>query len=114
MSAPLRSTQFALDVAQREAELLRLINERARPIAERLAEDPDIKVLRIAKCHGQLAALVECLGPDGLGLFNAPTIDVAIGHVWQMARERQQAINAASVCACRRPRAPRPEPSPSP
>lgn len=87
-------SQFALDVAQRDAELLRLINERARPFAERLAEDPDIKVLRIAKCHGQLAALVECLGPDGLGLFNGPTIDVAIGHVWQMARERQQAISA--------------------
>lgn len=87
-------SQFALDVAQREAELLTLINERARNYAERLAEDPDVKVLRIAKCHGQLAALVECLGPDGLGLFNTQTIDVAAGHVWQMARERQQAINA--------------------
>ncbi|MCJ8287105.1 toprim domain-containing protein [Halomonas sp.] len=87
-------SQFALDVAQREAELLTLINERARNYAERLAEDPDVKVLRIAKCHGQLAALVECLGPEGLGLFNTQTIDVAAGHVWQMARERQQAINA--------------------
>ena len=87
-------SQFALDAAQREAELLTLINERARNYAERLAEDPDIKVLRIAKCHGQLAALVECLGPDGLGLFNTQTVDVAAGHVWQMARERQQAINA--------------------
>ncbi|RQW71355.1 toprim domain-containing protein [Halomonas sp. YLB-10] len=87
-------SQFALDVAQREAELLTRINERARTYAERLAEDPDVKVLRIAKCHGQLAALVECLGPEGLGLFNTQTIDVAAGHVWQMARERQQAINA--------------------
>ncbi|SFT96425.1 toprim domain-containing protein [Halomonas saccharevitans] len=87
-------SQFALEVAQREAPLLELIKARAKPYANRLAEDPDIKVLRIAKCHGQLMALVDCLGPEGLGLFDAQTIDMAAGHVWQMARDRQQAINA--------------------
>ncbi|RAH37546.1 toprim domain-containing protein [Halomonas sp. SL1] len=87
-------SQFALDVAKREAELLELITQRARTYAERLAEDPDIKVLRIAKCHGQLMALVECLGPEGLGLFDAQTIDMACGHVREMGRERQQSINA--------------------
>ncbi len=59
-----------------------------------MADDPDIKVLRIAKCHGQLMALVECLGPEGLGLFDQQTIDMANGMVEQMARERQQSINA--------------------
>nr|WP_300309247.1 toprim domain-containing protein [Halomonas sp.] len=87
-------SQFALDVAQREALLLDLINERARTYAERLADAPEIKVLRIAKCHGQLMALVDCLGPEGLRLFDAQTIDIAAGHVWQMAHERQQSINA--------------------
>jgi hypothetical protein len=87
-------SQFALEAARREAPLLELIKSRAKPYAERLAGDPDIKVLRIAKCHGQLMALVDCLGPEGLGLFDAQTIDMAAGHVWQMARERQQAINA--------------------
>lgn len=87
-------TQFALDVAQRESQLLDLITKNARTYADRLAEDPDIKVLRIAKCHGQLMALLDCLGPEGLGLFDAQVITMASGHVQQMARERQQAINA--------------------
>ncbi|WP_231613911.1 hypothetical protein [Halomonas sp. BC04] len=87
-------SQFALEVAQRESQLLELIARRARDYANRLGEDPDIKVLRIAKCHGQLMALLDCLGPEGLGLFDAQVIDMAAGHVCQMARERQQAINA--------------------
>ncbi|MCE8023648.1 toprim domain-containing protein [Billgrantia aerodenitrificans] len=87
-------SQFALDVAQREAALLELITTNARTYANRLAEDPEIKVLRIAKCHGQLMALLDCLGPEGLGLFEAQVIEMAAGYVRQMARERQQAINA--------------------
>jgi len=87
-------SQFALEVATREAALLEHVTAKGREYANRLAQDEEIKVLRIAKCHGQLAALVECLGPEGLGLFNAQTIDLACGQVWQMARERQQAINA--------------------
>lgn len=87
-------SQFALDVAKRESALLELINTRSREYANRLTDDPEIKVLRIAKCHGQLMALLDCLGPEGLGLFDAQTIDQACGHVWQMARDRQQAINA--------------------
>ena len=87
-------SQFALAVAQREAALLATITQRARYYADRLADDPDIKVLRIAKCHGQLMALVECLGPEGLGLFDQQIIDMANGMVEQMARERQQSINA--------------------
>lgn len=87
-------SQFALHATQREAALMGLFQERARPYENQLAADPDIKVLRIAKCHGQLMALLDCLGPDGLGLFDAQVIDQAAGLVWQMARERQQAINA--------------------
>ncbi|WP_229359058.1 hypothetical protein [Halomonas salipaludis] len=87
-------SQFALEVATREAALLEHVTTRGREYANLLADDPDIKVLRIAKCHGQLAALVECLGPEGLGLFDAQVIDMATGHVWQMARDRQLAINA--------------------
>ncbi|KPM96555.1 toprim domain protein, partial [Vibrio alginolyticus] len=87
-------SQFALEVATREAALLEHVTTKGREYADRLAQDDEIKVLRIAKCHGQLAALVECLGPEGLGLFKAQVIDQAAGLIWQMARERQQAINA--------------------
>lgn len=87
-------SQFALEVATRESALLDLITRRARDYAERLAEDPDIKVLRIAKCHGQLMAMVDCLGPEGLGLFDTQIIDITAGHVFEMARQRQQSINA--------------------
>ncbi|GAA0587411.1 toprim domain-containing protein [Halomonas salifodinae] len=87
-------SQFVLDVATREAQLLELITQRGRHYANQLAEDPDIKVLRIAKCHGQLMALVDCLGPNGLGLYPAQVIDMTKGLVLQMARERQQSINA--------------------
>ncbi|SDJ89017.1 toprim domain-containing protein [Billgrantia gudaonensis] len=87
-------SQFALEVATREAALLELITKRGREYANRLAEDPEVKVLRIAKCHGQLMALLDCLGPEGLGLFSEQIVTMAAGHVRQMARERQQAINA--------------------
>ncbi|SDG27510.1 Toprim-like [Onishia taeanensis] len=87
-------SQFALDVATREAALLKLIKTNAKTYENQLAADPDIKVLRIAKCHGQLMALLDCLGLDGLNLFDAQMLDMAAGHIWQMARDRQQAINA--------------------
>jgi hypothetical protein len=87
-------SQFALAVATREAALLELITTKGREYANRLAEDPEVKVLRIAKCHGQLMALVDCLGPEGLKLFDAQVTDMAAGLVQEMARERQTTINA--------------------
>lgn len=85
---------FALEVATRESALLKLLAERSKTYADALAAHPDIKVLRIAKCHGQLMALLDCLGPEGLGLFDEQVITMAAGKIENMARERQQSINA--------------------
>lgn len=85
---------FALEVATREAALLDMVSKRAKTYADRLAAHPDIKVLRIAKCHGQLMALLDCLGPEGLGLFDEQIVAMAAGKIEEMARERQQSINA--------------------
>ena len=87
-------SQFALTVARQEAALLEHITTSGREYANQLGQDPEIKALRIAKCHGQLMALVECLGPQALNLFDDQTITMAMGHIKQMARERQQSINA--------------------
>tara|TARA_A100001518_G_scaffold1292_1_gene1177 strand:+ start:264 stop:794 length:531 start_codon:yes stop_codon:yes gene_type:complete len=81
-------------VARQEAALLEHITTSGREYANQLGQDPEIKALRIAKCHGQLMALVECLGPQALNLFDDQTITMAMGHIKQMARERQQSINA--------------------
>lgn len=87
-------SQFALTVARQEATLLDHITTQGRKYANQMGQDPEIKALRIAKCHGQLMALVECLGPQALNLFDDQTITMAMGHINQMARERQQSINA--------------------
>lgn len=85
---------FILQATTREARLLELFNKNMPGCEEMIAADPDVRMLRIAKCHAQLLSLVICLGPSGLGLFDGHTIDLAALHVRQMARDRQQAINA--------------------
>lgn len=87
---------FILRATQQEEALLEHFNARARENERHLADDPHLSVLRIAKCHGQLQALVECLGPQGLGLFDEQVITTAMGHVHEMALERQQTISGDS------------------
>lgn len=85
---------FILEATLREKQLLELMDQSVEAYEPRLMADEAIHSLRIAKCHAQLLALLNCLGPQGLNLFNDQVIDLATGLVWQMARDRQQAINA--------------------
>ncbi|SHE99717.1 Toprim-like [Modicisalibacter ilicicola DSM 19980] len=85
---------FLLEATLRERSLLALMERGIEDYESNLIDDEGVHNLRIAKCHAQLLGLLDCLGPDGLDLFNEQIIDQAAGHIWQMARERQQAINA--------------------
>lgn len=84
---------FALQVALNEAKLLKLFADRVTVHEGYLSQLPGIRVLRLAKNHAQLAALVECLGDRGLGLLPASAIDGALLEVERMALARQTAIN---------------------
>lgn len=85
---------FVLAATTREQQLLELIGERAPAYEEALSGLPEIRVHRIAKNHGQLMALVECLGPRGLGLLPTHALAEAQELLEEMAVARQQAINA--------------------
>ncbi|WP_227369857.1 toprim domain-containing protein [Halomonas sp. M20] len=85
---------FLLEATLKEKALLELMEQAIDDYEVNLMDDDDVHNLRIAKCHAQLLGLLDCLGPQGLNLFSEQIIDQAAGHVWHMARERQQAINA--------------------
>lgn len=85
---------FVLAATTREQQLLELINERAPSYEDSLMQLPELRVHRIAKNHGQLMALAECLGPRGLGLLPPHAIADALQLLEEMAIARQQAINA--------------------
>jgi len=85
---------FALAATTRERKLLDLVAEKTPVYEDGIASLPEIRMHRIAKNHGQLMALVECLGPNGLGLLPSSAVGEAMTLLEDMARERQQAINA--------------------
>lgn len=87
-------SRFILEATSRESELLGLYGKRMPDYFERIHALPEVRSLRIAQNHAQVAALVDCLGPDGLNLFPAGAIDQAHGLIARLAVERQQAINA--------------------
>lgn len=83
---------FILRAALREAEILKLIAERTPVHEAALQARPGVKSTRIAKNHGQLAALADALRllvPMSDEQHEALQLQVA-----EMAEERQQAINA--------------------
>lgn len=85
---------FILQAATAESTLMRIICERS-PIYEKALSDlPDIRIHRIAKNHGQIMALLDCLGPDGLQLLPESYLEPAREMVQSMAIERQTAVNA--------------------
>lgn len=87
-------SRFILEATAREAELMALFAERSPVWFERLHAQPEVRSLRIAQNHAQIAALVDALGPEGLKLFPADIIEQTQALVARMAIERQQAINA--------------------
>ncbi|RFA31318.1 bifunctional DNA primase/helicase [Alkalilimnicola ehrlichii] len=87
-------SRFLLDAITAEKHLLELFCDRAPQYIERLAALPEIRMHRIAKCHGQLMGMVQLLGPGGLDLLPREAIVDTFALLEHMARERQQAINA--------------------
>lgn len=83
---------FILRAALREAEILKLIAERTPAHEAALQARPGVKSTRIAKNHGQIAALA-----DALRLVTPITDEqheALVDQIYAMAEERQQAINA--------------------
>ncbi|MNP02248.1 hypothetical protein D3C76_940960 [compost metagenome] len=83
---------FLIKALQKDAEIMRLLEERTGAYEQELLALPTIRTVRIAKNHAQLRSLV-----DGLALV------VPLGEdrkaqvhreICRMAEERQQAINA--------------------
>ncbi|WP_429503678.1 toprim domain-containing protein [Pseudomonas sp. 2835] len=87
-----RVSGFLIKALQREAEIMRLLEERTSQYEQELLERPGIRTVRIAKNHAQLRSLVDglCLVVP-LGDKRAALVHEEIGR---MAEERQQAINA--------------------
>jgi len=83
---------FILRAALREAEILQAVAERTPVHEAALQARPGVKSTRIAKNHGQLAALADALRlvvPMSEEQHEALQVQIA-----DMAEERQQAINA--------------------
>ena len=85
---------FVLHATTGEAKVMRLVTERAPTYEKALAELPDIRIHRIAKNHGQLLSLIDCLGPDGLKILPESYLEPAREMVQEMALERQTSVNA--------------------
>lgn len=85
---------FVLQATTRESTIMRLVTERAPVYEKALAELPEIRIHRIAKNHGQIMALIDALGPDGLKLLPDSFLEPARELVQKMAVERQAAVNA--------------------
>jgi hypothetical protein len=85
---------FLLQATRAEQQLMDIFNQAAIHYESHLSNLPDVRMVRIAKNHGQLMALVDCLGEKGLGLLPEPIIAEARKFVVQMAKERQAALNA--------------------
>lgn len=85
---------FALQATTSEAGVMRLVKERAPQYEKALAELPEIRIHRIAKNHGQLQALIDCLGRECLNLLPESYLEPAREMVQSMAMERQTSVNA--------------------
>ena len=85
---------FVLQATTNESKIMRLVKDRAPTYERALAELPDIRIHRIAKNHGQMMALVDGLGPEGLKLLPESFLEPARELVQKMAQERQSAVNA--------------------
>lgn len=83
---------FLIKALQKEADIMRLLEEKTGTYEQELLALPSIRTVRIAKNHAQLRSLV-----DGLALV-VPLGEErkALVHkeICRMAEERQQAINA--------------------
>lgn len=85
---------FLLNAVSAENTLMPLFNSKAAIYEQQLQGHDEIRMVRIAKNHGQLLALLDCLGTQGLDVFPEWALTEARQHVLSMAIERQGALNA--------------------
>lgn len=85
---------FLLQATRAEQQLMEIFDKACAHYEAWLLSLEEVRMVRIAKNHGQLMALVDCLGEKGLGLLPEPIIAEARQFVVQMAKERQAALNA--------------------
>jgi hypothetical protein len=85
---------FLTQATMAETALMTLFESRAPVHEQALLGNGTIRMIRIAKNHGQMMALVECLGPMCLNLIHKDQVAAALTDLAQMAAVRQQAINA--------------------
>lgn len=85
---------FFITAAQKEKPLMELFNRNSSFYEHHLLKMDEIRMVRIAKCHGQVMALIDCLGKDGLQLLPDDLLTEAKEHCINMATQRQNAINS--------------------
>lgn len=90
---PMASTSgFILAATCKEAQIMEMVDERSARYERELLQHPDIRTVRIAKCHGQLLALADALR---LVVKLSDDQAAALGQQIQaMALAREQAIDA--------------------
>lgn len=85
---------FLLHATSQEKAILDVIDERTSVYEERILATGQVPMLRIAKNHAQMAALIDCLGPKCLNVFTEKECIAGINKIVTMAMERQLTINA--------------------
>jgi hypothetical protein len=83
---------FILRAAQAEAKVIETFKTRTAVHEATLRARPDVKNLRIAKNHAQLMALFDAL--RHIVPISDDQAEYTLDHITEMARDRQQAINA--------------------
>lgn len=83
---------FILAATMREAQVMELVDGRAAEYERQLLQHPDIRTVRIAKCHGQLLALADALKMVA-GLTDEQH-RATCEQIRTMAVEREQALDA--------------------
>ncbi len=93
--APMESVSgFLSQATMAEKDILHLVETLSAKHEQFLMTNGKIRMIRIAKNHAQIMALVECLGPLCLNLITRADVDAALVALMNMAEARQQAINA--------------------
>lgn len=83
---------FLLMATQAEEQIMKLFHARAAEYEAKVMEQPEVKHVRLAKNHGQLMALVDCLAML-VEMPEAMRAD-AMKCLMEAAKERQRAIAA--------------------
>jgi hypothetical protein len=83
---------FILAATLREAQILELVDEKAPMYERQLLQDPEIRTVRIAKCHGQLLALADALRLV-VRLSDEQHQQLRL-QILAMAKQREQAIDS--------------------